>query len=88
MTHKITSIHPDVIFQKLDGTSIKSVVVLRSNEKINIEIERETMTIKEPYLCFSKELPRMIGRRGSTQGASTVRTPEKNASKSRSIDIQ
>lgn len=89
MTHRNTRIPPDRYFQKLDGTSRNKVVVLSKREKRNTEIESEVITVNGIKNLFlpCKEVPSIIGKRGSTQGASTVKIHEKYAIRS-SIDIK
>lgn len=75
---------PEKLFQKLGGTSISSVEVLRSKVKTIIDSPSEVIMIIGVYLFFpsSSEAQKIIGRIGSTQGASTVKIPEKNATMS------
>jgi len=74
-------IPPEKPFQKLAGISIRSVDALSKREKRMIEILSEVMITTGIFLLFpsSALAPSIIGRSGSTQGANTVRTPDRNA---------
>ena len=68
-------------FQKLGGTPIRAVLTLRISEKSMIEILSDPIIISGIFLLLpsSALAPITIGSSGSTHGASTVSTPDKNA---------
>ena len=76
-------------FQKLGGTPISTVLALSMSENRIIDILSDPMIISGIFLLFpsSALAPITIGRSGSTHGASTVSTPDKNAITSNVIII-
>ena len=74
-------IPPEKLFQKLGGTPISTVLALRISEKSMIEILSDPIIIRGIFLLLpsSALAPITIGSSGSTHGASTVSTPDKNA---------
>lgn len=80
-------IPPETFFQKLCGTSISSVVALRSklNKIIEILSERIIMYGFHLFSLSCIQAPSIIGKTGKIQGANIVSTPAKNESISKII---
>ena len=72
---------PEKLFQNDGGTSIKIVEAFKRRENISIDILKDAIIIYGVYLFLSSSTlaHRMIGKIGSTHGARTVKTPDKNA---------
>jgi len=81
MIHSDIIIPPENAFQKLGGTQISTVLAFKISEKSIIEILSDPIITKGIFLLFpsSALAHNTIGKSGRTQGAKTVRTPERNA---------
>jgi len=81
MIQSATIIPPEKLFQNAGETQISTVLALSKIEKIIIEILSDPMITRGIRLLFQSSAlaPITIGKSGSTHGASTVSTPDKNA---------
>lgn len=87
ITQRVIIIPHENDVQKLGGTSIKRVEVFSKREKRIVDTLKEAITSTGIFLWLPSTLAQRIrGKIGSIQGASTVRTPEKNAIKIRLME--
>ena len=74
---KKTTMPPEIYFQTIGSIPIKTVETLSSSVKAIIEKAKAKVILKGFHLALPyTELPIMIGNRGRTQGARTVKSPD------------
>jgi len=81
MSPKTTRMIAVTPFQNSGGISMSAVEALRMIEKRYTDTANDAITMTERFLSGDVEVvPRITGRTGSTQGASTVRIPDRKLS--------